>query len=410
MGAGYYNHTLVVNQAVEVAVSVDGTNALPATPGGGSTTICANSAYAMTLLAINQGTGPMTFVYNLRENNISGTILQGNVSSGPIAAGGTIYSAAAGALTAGTYFIETLSITDANGCQVQPVVMGAGYYNHTLTVTPQPVQPTLACYESATFNTTSCVWVVTGTQPVQPALACYESAVFNTASCVWDVSGTQPSAPSNLLSWQTATFNNVSCQWDITGTPSSSVLNLTMFIEGYYVGANTMTPVLANQFIGESATNVDTILVELRDPTAYSLVASTQALLQTDGTAICTFSTAPSGSFYVAVKHRNAVQTWSANPVAIGASSSYDFTTAANKAFGDNMKEVEPGVWAFYTGDINQDGYVDGSDIPILFNSNENFEEGYLATDLNGDGYADGTDYPILFNNSDNFIESYYPY
>jgi hypothetical protein len=281
-------------------------------------------------------------------------------------------------------------------------------WDNTGSQDPQP--SVVNCWDNFVFNTTTCLWDVTGTQPVQPALACYESAVFNTASCVWDVSGTQPSAPSNLLSWQTATFNNVSCQWDITGTPSSSVLNLTMFIEGYYVGANTMTPVLANQFIGESATNVDTILVELRDPTAYSLVASTQALLQTDGTAICTFSTAPSGSFYVAVKHRNAVQTWSANPVAIGASSSYDFTTAANKAFGDNMKEVEPGVWAFYTGDINQDGYVDGSDIPILFNSNENFEEGYLATDLNGDGYADGTDYPILFNNSDNFIESYYPY
>jgi hypothetical protein len=93
----------------------------------------------MTLLAINQGTGPVTFVYNVRQNNISGTILQSSVSSGPISAGGTIYSAAAGALSAGTYFIETLSITDASGCQVQPVVMNAGYYNHTLTVLSSPV-------------------------------------------------------------------------------------------------------------------------------------------------------------------------------------------------------------------------------------------------------------------------------
>ncbi|MEZ4877199.1 MAG: hypothetical protein R2805_06585 [Flavobacterium sp.] len=30
-------------------------------------------------------------------------------------------------------------------------------------------QPTdLACYETATFNTTTCVWDVTGTMPTQP--------------------------------------------------------------------------------------------------------------------------------------------------------------------------------------------------------------------------------------------------
>ena len=136
MSAGYYNHTLVVRPAVQVAISVDGINPLPATAGGGTTTICSNSAYAMTLLAINQGSGPMTFVYNVRQNNISGTILQNNVSSGPISVGGTIYSAAAGTLSAGTYFIETLSITDAQGCKVQPVIMSAGYYNHTLVVRP----------------------------------------------------------------------------------------------------------------------------------------------------------------------------------------------------------------------------------------------------------------------------------
>jgi hypothetical protein len=183
-----------------------------------------------------------------------------------------------------------------------------------------------------------------------------------------------------------------------------------MFIEGYYIGSNTMTPVKANQGIGTSTTIVDDILVELRHATTYALVASTQALLLTNGTAACTFSTAPNGSFYVVVKHRNAVQTWSANPVAIGATSSYNFTTAANKAFGDNMKEVSPGVWAFYSGDINQDGFMDFPDYSLLFNSGDNFEEGYVITDLNGDGFVDFNDYPILFNNADNFIESLYPY
>jgi hypothetical protein len=273
------------------------------------------------------------------------------------------------------------------------------------------VQPTLACYETAIFNTTSCTWVVSGTQAAQPTLACYQTATFNTTTCSWNVSGSQPLAPSNLLSWQTATFNTVSCQWDITGTEpqSSSLLNLTMFIEGYYIGASTMSPVKANQGIGTSTTIVDDILVELRHPTTYALVTSTQAILLTNGTAACTFSTAPNGSFYVVVKHRNAVQTWSANPVSIGATSSYNFTTAANKAFGDNMKEVSPGVWAFYTGDLNQDDLIDLTDYSIWETDNNNFEFGNFPTDLNGDGLVDLSDYSIWETNSNAFIFSFYP-
>jgi hypothetical protein len=182
-----------------------------------------------------------------------------------------------------------------------------------------------------------------------------------------------------------------------------------MFIEGYYIGASTMSPVKANQGIGTSTTIVDDILVELRHPTTYALVTSTQAILLTNGTAACTFSTAPNGSFYVVVKHRNAVQTWSANPVSIGATSSYNFTTAANKAFGDNMIEVEPGVWAFYSGDINQDGFIEAMDFPLINNDNDAFAEGYLSADINGDGFVEAMDYPILNNNSDNFIESMHP-
>jgi gliding motility-associated-like protein len=89
--------------------------------------------------------------------------------------------------------------------------------NGIVTITPQPPAPALACYQTATFNTSSCQWDVTGTQPVQPTLACYQTATFNTSSCQWDVTGTQPVQPT-LACYQTATFNTSSCQWDLTGT------------------------------------------------------------------------------------------------------------------------------------------------------------------------------------------------
>jgi hypothetical protein len=302
-----------------------------------------------------------------------------------------------------------------------------------------PVQPTLSCWETlGAFNTSTCAWNTIGSQPIAPSgLACYQSAAFNITTCSWVVSGTQAAQPTGLSCWQTTTFNTVSCAWVTSGTqavqptlgcnetaafntttcawlvttgaPCNSTLNITMFIEGYYVGANTMTPVKANQGIGTSTTIVDDILVELRHPTTFALVASTQGVLQTNGTAACTFSTAQSGSFYIVVKHRNAVQTWSANPVVIGATSSYNFSASANKAYGDNMKEVESGVWAFYTGDVDQNGNIDIPDYSQWEADYNEFASGVFATDLDGNGNVDISDYTIWENNYNNFVSTVSP-
>lgn len=192
-------------------------------------------------------------------------------------------------------------------------------------------------------------------------------------------------------------------------SPCSSVVNVKLFIEGYYAGASSMAPVKANQGVGTSTTDVDDITIELRDATTYAVVATTTGVLQTDGTAACTFATAQTGSFFIAVKHRNAVQTWSAAPVTLGSVSSYDFTTAANKAFGDNMKEVSSGVWALYSGDLNQDESIDISDGDTLMNDSYNSAYGYLATDLNGDGSVDISDLDYFYNNSYNSVYTHNP-
>jgi len=83
----------------------------------------------------------------------------------------------------------------------------------------QPVQPATACYQTATFNSTSCSWVLTGSQPAPPTLACYQTlGSFNNLTCTFNVSGVMPPEPP-LECYQTgATFNTTSCQWDIIGT------------------------------------------------------------------------------------------------------------------------------------------------------------------------------------------------
>ena len=83
----------------------------------------------------------------------------------------------------------------------------------------QPSQPTgLECWETATFNNTSCNWDITGSQPTQPILECWETTIFNNTTCVWDVTGTQPSQPTGLGCWETTIFNDTTCSWDITGS------------------------------------------------------------------------------------------------------------------------------------------------------------------------------------------------
>ena len=93
----------------------------------------------------------------------------------------------------------------------------------------------------------------------------------------------------------------------------------------------------------------------------------------------------------------------------MSASTSYDFSTADTQAYGSNMIEVENGVWAIYSGDINQDEFVDSFDFPSYDFDNLNFSSGYLATDMNGDGFVDSFDFPIYDSNNINFVSSAHP-
>jgi hypothetical protein len=109
------------------------------------------------------------------------------------------------------------------------------------------------------------------------------------------------------------------------------------------------------------------------------------------------------------IKHRNAIETWSANPITISGITNYDFTTSASQAYGSNQTEVESGIWAFYSGDINQDENIDLLDLGDIETDINNFQFGYFATDINGDGNVDLLDGPIVENNINSFVFSSHP-
>ena len=172
-----------------------------------------------------------------------------------------------------------------------------------------------------------------------------------------------------------------------------------------------MVPVLANQSENSTPTACDSIDVELHDANfPYGVINSFRSVLNQNGTAECSFPSSLTGNYYIAVKHRNAVQTWSALPVSFATSPiNYDFSTAVSKAYGDNMMEVESGVWGFYSGDIVADENLDLLDLGYLENDISNFAYGYLASDLNGDGNVDLLDSAPMEANISNFIFSNHP-
>jgi PKD repeat protein len=183
----------------------------------------------------------------------------------------------------------------------------------------------------------------------------------------------------------------------VTVVPCNSVLITKLFIQGYYTGLNLMNAALFNQGVaGASNTVADSITVELRNTTLpYTLHATTKTLVGVNGMATCNFPST-SGNYYVVIKHRNSIQTWSANPVAIGPTTNYDFSTAASQAYGANQIFVGNGQYAMYGGDVNQDLTIDAFDYLLQDPDIVIGASGYVDTDLTGDGFVDAFDYILL--------------
>lgn len=198
----------------------------------------------------------------------------------------------------------------------------------------------------------------------------------------------------------------------IKGKGTNSVyskLELKAFIEGYYIGSGTMDHVLLNQGISTCPDVTDSVDVDLIQPVTNSLMSTCKTLMKTDGSIIGRFADI-SGLYYVVVRSRNGIQSWSSVPVQIDTVGSfYDFTFNSSATYGNNLKEVETDTWAFYSGDINQDENVDLLDQNLLETDVANFEYGYRFADINGDGNVDLLDNPILETNINAFIFSSHP-
>lgn len=170
------------------------------------------------------------------------------------------------------------------------------------------------------------------------------------------------------------------------------ILNLSALIEGFYSSSsNTMVS--------------DTVVIYLREAVSpFVKVDSARNVLSENGEgSFVFFNISNETNYYIVIKHRNSIETWSSSAIAFSSGTlSYDFTSAATMAYGENEVQVDdsPLKFAIYCGDVNQDGIIDAGDLSDVDNDAYNSVSGYVSTDVNGDNFVDASDLSIVDNNA----------
>jgi PKD repeat protein/subtilisin-like proprotein convertase family protein len=208
--------------------------------------------------------------------------------------------------------------------------------------------------------------------------------------------------PAGLNSYQVVTTSPDGCSVTSNTSVSASCdvfVNVKMFIEGYYLGGGKMMSV-ANPAL--HPTLCDTIRVELHSANApYDVLYFAVDTLDINGNSHVRIPDVPlNNSYYIVVKHRNSLETWSNSPVVFNASTiSYDFAVAALQAYGNNVATLSDGNYALWSGDIDQDGDIDTDDFHAIENNAQLFITGYSLHDITGNGIVESADFSLVENN-----------
>lgn len=157
----------------------------------------------------------------------------------------------------------------------------------------------------------------------------------------------------------------------------------------------------------------DTLLVRLRKTfPPYQTADSCVGIMDSSSLeSTFNFYNNLNGQHYMQILYRNTIETWSRSGgenVTFGGILDYDMTSSALQAYGGNLA-LKSGMYFMYSGDVNLDGIIDGSDLSLADNDASVFATGYIATDITGDLTTDAEDLSIIDNNAFNSIQKVVP-
>ncbi len=195
-------------------------------------------------------------------------------------------------------------------------------------------------------------------------------------------------------------------------------MTIKVFIEGFYLGNNMMNATVNSV---NYPTLCDTMIMELAQPNyPYDILYIDKSVIDINGNGIFHFTTTPDyDRYYLILRHRNAIETWSSSPVPVkDLLSDYHFNTSINQAYGNNLADLGDGNFALFSGDIidattstvgRQDGVVESSDYGEMENAVYFTYLGYMPQDISGDGVVESSDYVLEENNVYYIIFSMHP-
>ena len=155
----------------------------------------------------------------------------------------------------------------------------------------------------------------------------------------------------------------------------------------------------------------DTVKAYLRNTSSpFSITDSSEAIIDSvsmEGNF--KFNNTGPGNYYIVLKHRNCIETWSSSggisydPMKIN---SYDFTSSDMQAYGNNQILVDnsPVKYAMFSGDVNNDGSVELTDLIEVYTAAVSFTSGDILHDLNGDNTVNLNDVIVCYNSVSSFV------
>lgn len=225
-------------------------------------------------------------------------------------------------------------------------------------------------------------------------------SVFPTAGGSYsDANGTVSWTIGEPMTASFSTANGTLTQGEQQSFATVSILNLRAYIQGFYRGSNLMNAVVDPS---TRPLDCDTITLKLATTTApYTIQYTATAVLSTGGDAVFRFpATATGASYYLVLQHRNSLEVWSAATVALNVTTTYSFTTGAATAYGSNLANLGDGNFALWSGDLDQNGQINLTDLTAEESGVQGFSVGYVLFDLTGDRMTDASDYSLLENNA----------
>ena len=169
---------------------------------------------------------------------------------------------------------------------------------------------------------------------------------------------------------------------------SRVTVNLKVILEGHY---NFPVNILNKR---------DTVKAYLYSSATNELTDSAETIIDSlTFNGLFTFQNAPSGRYFITVKHKNGLETWSKSGGEIlsrGTVVDYDFTLDPAQALGNNLKLVGT-KYCVISGDCNQDGIINAIDrATIVIQSGLT---GFYLGDLDGNGIVDDIDKTMVISN-----------